>query len=228
MSGTQGVACTGLVTFGKIIHPLLQSSIGRSLQVLAIPWDNVADLFMITIMLGSLRSLQHLILFKHSIEIDHDERISYAHSKLLLRLPLTIKSLAFRLTADRLPNHEELSLLNMVLEEPTEVDCLGVAVSGSAGRKLKKVFFSTLNVVPKSWEVSRRILSLHVDDPLNETLPNLEEFIVARHEDWLSLGQYLLQGRLPKLRVVRPITRHDQKPCLYFYPVDWWYNTGRK
>lgn len=137
------------------IRPLLSSSIASSLQVLVIPWADRRDLAEITAMLVSLQSLQRFILFNYRNIIDDKERTIAAFKDLLSRLPRTVKSLELRglcgemvgdlaseLTRDRFPNLEELSLPKMLLRQPADVDCLGVALSGSCGRQLKKVFFT--------------------------------------------------------------------------------------
>lgn len=191
----------------------------NSLKILKIHWT-VENQYspLLAQVLPCLHFLEHLALITETDVPIPDES---AWVELLSSLPSTLKTLhvdrqgktglmvlAGLISGNRLPALEHLILPNMVIDSLSEMEDLGQALRAPGAPKIKTLH---VNIIEKrgeerdykGWDLLIRILSMDVEDPENQILPCLTKLVIG-NLNWHELGVFLVEGRFPKLEVIKP------------------------
>lgn len=208
----------------SLVQPLLMSDAGGlTLKTVKIKgWKGGENLLDFARMLPSLRSLESFSLMgERPGKEEWDAVLSDLPTAKLRSLALEfldasqLKDLANLMTANDLPVLEELYLNQMLISSPKDTDDLSLALCMTpAGRRLKTLQIGVMldnglrleaegqDLVGRWFDLISRCLGLHLEDPLNETFPCLNNLYLGR-VDWRFLATFLKKGRFPELEVIR-------------------------
>lgn len=215
-----------------LLRPLLTSSIGSSLRVLAVTCQDNEDLVLLAPMLAGLTSLEEFDFIP-----DNPDFLSTLVKTMFRSISPTVRSLTFRFLenawvadlgstlGDCLPQLEKLVLPFMKISTVEAARSLGRALmEPSVSNTLRSLYLDVSDHFVATgndcWDLVEPMLALDVEDPSHDLYPSLESLILAGLEKWDKLGEQLLEGRFRNSLVVRSLDEETDNGNAYGHSED--------